>query len=216
MRPRRAGRCSMRELRPRSRCPCRRPARCGSRSSRPSARATASRASRRSDPRMRSNGCGMPTRPPCSRAAAIVSAAVMPGRMADREIGADEIAVGGLDLLADDDRQAGRRRVASGERAIDPIVVRDDQVRQAPRRGRSDDIARLRQAIEARGRMTVQVDERPVGGHRSARFPAASGRRCPQPARRTEFAVGRRRRRLDAATRIHPIANLRSVAPGTS
>ena len=38
--------------------------------------------SRRIEPRIRSNGWGRPTRPPCSRAAAMVSAADMPGGMA--------------------------------------------------------------------------------------------------------------------------------------
>ena len=40
------------------------------------------RASRSSDPRIRSNGCGIPTSPPCSRAAAIVSTADSPGGIA--------------------------------------------------------------------------------------------------------------------------------------
>ena len=41
-----------------------------------------SRASRSIELRCRSNGCGMPTRPPCARAAAIVSAAGRPGARA--------------------------------------------------------------------------------------------------------------------------------------
>ena len=42
-----------------------------------------------------------------------------------------QIAVGGLDFLADDDGQPVRRGVAGTQRPVDPVVVRDRQVRQA-------------------------------------------------------------------------------------
>ena len=68
--------------RTRARCPCPRDGRCASRPSRRAPATCAIAASRRIDPRMRSNGCGIPTSPPCSRAAAMVSAADMPGGIA--------------------------------------------------------------------------------------------------------------------------------------
>ena len=72
-----AGRLMFRRTPP-AHCHGRRAERCGPRPSRPAAR-DCHRASRRIDPRIRSNGCGIPTRPPCSRAAATVSAADSPG-----------------------------------------------------------------------------------------------------------------------------------------
>ena len=49
-----------------------------------------------------------------------------------------------LHLLADDHRQPGRRRVARRQRAIDPVVVGDDEVRQ-PASGRcTNDVRRVR------------------------------------------------------------------------
>ena len=51
------------------------------------------RASRNSDPRCESNGCGMPTRPPCSRTAAIASVGGQAGRHGTLQEEPDEIAV---------------------------------------------------------------------------------------------------------------------------
>ena len=56
--------------------------RCGPRPSRRAAASVDIRASMSSEPRRRSNGCGIPTRPPCSRTAATVSAADIPGATA--------------------------------------------------------------------------------------------------------------------------------------
>ena len=95
-----------------ARCRCRRAARCGPRPSRRAARAPpsprragATRAADRTD-------AGCRPEPPCSRAAAIVSTARQPGRDGPLEEDADEVAVGGLDLLADDDRQPVGRSLA--------------------------------------------------------------------------------------------------------
>ena len=91
--------------------------------------------SRDSDPRNVSNGCGIPTRPPCARAAAIVSTGDRPGGMASLEEEADEVAIGGLDLLADDDRQpVGRGACASRAPSIRSWSVMARWVR--PRCGR--------------------------------------------------------------------------------
>ena len=53
---------------------------------------------------------------------------------------ADQVAVERLDLLADDHRQPGRRQLASLERHVDPVVVRDRQVRQPAVARRLDDV----------------------------------------------------------------------------
>ena len=57
-----------------------------------------------------------------------------PGGTRSLEEDGDQVAVGRLDLLADDDRQPVRRGVAGAQRAVDPVVVRDREVRQAARR----------------------------------------------------------------------------------
>ena len=74
----------------------------------------------------------------------------------------DEIAVGRPALLADDHREPGRGCVAGTERAVDPIVVRDGEVGEAAAQGSPHDGARVGQAVEARRRVAVQVDEDPV------------------------------------------------------
>ena len=63
------------------RCRCRRAGRCGPRPSPRAPTSDAIVASFSSEPRIRSNGCGMPTRPPCARAAAIG----LGGRQAGRD-----------------------------------------------------------------------------------------------------------------------------------
>ncbi len=67
----------------------------------------------------------MPTRPPCSRTAAIVSSAGSPGGTGLVEEEGDQVAVGGLDLLAHDHVSPSGARVASLEGAVDPVVVGD-------------------------------------------------------------------------------------------
>ena len=144
-------------------------ARCGSRPSRRAARALghrrvragASRGTGRTD-------AGCPTRPPCSRTAAIVSTRRQPGR----------------DRRARGTRRSGRRRavltssptmtvspagagVARLERAIDPVVVGDREVGQpalAPRPGRR----RLRATAE-------RIEAAPTCGSGGRRTPGSCG-----------------------------------------
>jgi hypothetical protein len=81
------------------------------------------------------------------------------GRDRPLEEDGDEVAVGGPDLLADDDRQAVGRGLASPERTLDSIVIGDREVGQAAGRRSADDGLRRGQAVEARARVTVEVDE---------------------------------------------------------
>ena len=117
---------------------------------------------RPSEPRNRSNGWAMPTRPPCSRTAAIASAARQAGRDRLAQEHADQVAGLRPDLLADDDGQAGRlgrRAVTRLEGAVDPVVVGDREVRQAARRRGADDRRGRGQRVEARRGVAVQVEE---------------------------------------------------------
>jgi hypothetical protein len=95
----------------------------------------------------------------------------------------DQVTVAGLDLLADEDREARpiairrdglsvslERPITSLQGAVDPLVVGDREVRQAAGRGGADDGGGRRQRIEARGRVAVEVDE-------DARGPRARRRR---------------------------------------
>jgi hypothetical protein len=77
-----------------------------------------------------------------------------------RQEQADEVALVGLDLLADQDRQSRRSGFARLEGALDPVVVGDGEVGQ-PAGGRDPrDIGRPGERIEARGGVAVEVDER--------------------------------------------------------
>jgi hypothetical protein len=74
---------------------------------------------------------------------------------------ADQVAVGRLHLFADDDRQAGRGEVARPEGSVDPVVVGDREVGEAPRGGRPDDILLGGERVEACSGMAMQIDEGP-------------------------------------------------------
>ena len=76
------------------------------------------------------------------------------------QVGADEVAVAGLHLLADDDRQARRAQPRAPQGAVDAVMVGHDEVGQAAGRGGAHHVGRPGQAVEARGRVAVQVDER--------------------------------------------------------
>ncbi len=106
-------------------------------------------ASRSNDPRIRSNGCGIPTSPPCSRTAAIVSTADSPGGIAFSRKTQIRSPSRGLDLFPDDHRQPGRRELPSLERDVDPVVIRDRQMRQPAIMRSLDDVLGRRQRIEA-------------------------------------------------------------------
>jgi len=73
----------------------------------------------------------------------------------------DQVAVGRLDLLADDDRQFGRGGLASAEGAVDSIVVGDGQMRQTARNRRASHGCGIGNGIEARAGVAVQVDKGP-------------------------------------------------------
>jgi hypothetical protein len=64
------------------------------------------------------------------------------------QVQTDKVALGGADLLADDDRELGRSDLAGGERAVDALVVGDRQVGQAAADGRLDDRFGLGERIE--------------------------------------------------------------------
>ncbi len=147
-------------IRPLARCRRRPAGRCASRPSRRSRRSPPSRGSRSSDPRRRSNGCGSPDEATlrAGRRDRLGRRQARRDRLLQEE--ADEVAVAGPHLFADDDGQAGRRQRASLQRAVDPIVVGDRQVRQPPIGRRPHDGLRRRQAVEARPRMAMQIDER--------------------------------------------------------
>ena len=74
----------------------------------------------------------------------------------------DEVPVRRPDLLPDDDRQLRRRRIPRPQRPLDPVMIRDRQVRQPPRRRRLDHLPRIAQRIKRRIRMTVQIHEVPA------------------------------------------------------
>jgi hypothetical protein len=79
---------------------------------------------------------------------------------------ADEVAVPGADLLADQDRDAevlAARDVTRLKGALDPIVIRDREVGQATCRRGPDDRRRRGERIDAGGRVAVQVDEGNLG-----------------------------------------------------
>ena len=102
------------------------------------------------EPRNRSNGCGMPTSPPWARTCGdrLRGRQARAGSSRSRK-SAIRSPVGGPDLLADDDRQARRGRRGSSrasQGAIDPVVVRDGEVRQAARGGGPNDRRGRRQA----------------------------------------------------------------------
>ena len=139
--------------------------------------AASSRALARASPRNRSNGCGMPT------SAALLAGRARSSRRPAAPAGCarsrnahDQVAVGGLDLLADDDGQPVGRRVARPQRAVDPVVVRDRRgasghASTAARTTDRDRIAR-QASRSSRRRVAVQVDERavPDGQRRSPRL----------------------------------------------
>ena len=62
--------------------------------------------------------------------------------------GGDEVAGLGPHLLTDDDGQPCRRGVASSERTVDAVVIRDGKVGQPARHRRAHDFGRVREAIE--------------------------------------------------------------------
>ena len=123
------------------------------------------RSSRRSEPRNRSNGCGMPTRPPWARISAIVSAGGRPrgtGRSRNAPMRSPSR---GLALLADDHGQLRgepSRDLAGSDRAVDPVVVGDREVGQAARSGRPDD--RLRRGDASRRTPTCGRADRRSNG----------------------------------------------------
>src|SRR4051794_15218424 len=90
-----------------------------------------------------------------------------PGRIDRTEAGgesvlqvqADQVAIAGSDLLADDDAQLGRRKLARRERAIDALVVRDGEVGQTAIDGSLDHRLWFGQRIKGRRRVTVKVGE---------------------------------------------------------
>ena len=101
-------------------------------------------ASLSSDPRNRSNGCGMP-----DETALLANGGHGLGGRHPRRDGAlqergDQVPVGGPDLLPDDHGQPVRRRLTRRERPVDPVVIRDDDVGQAPFRRCPNDIRRPR------------------------------------------------------------------------
>jgi len=76
--------------------------------------------------------------------------------------------IGRPDLLAHDDRQAGRdvgRRGSAFERALDPVVVGDREMGHAASRGRADHGLWCSERIEARRGVAVEVNEGSAGGH---------------------------------------------------
>ena len=111
----------------------------------------------------------MPTSPPCSRTAAIVSAAGMPGRNGLSQENGDQVAVAGADLFPDEDREVVRRDISRPERAVDPVVVGDGEMCQAPSDGGGHDALRRGERVETRGRVAMEVHERPGRGHRPER-----------------------------------------------
>ena len=129
-------------------------ARCGSRRSRrargqPRPVAGVARAR---EPRKRSNGCGMPTRPP-SRGPRRSSRRPT-GRAATAARGTgDQVAVGGPDLLADDDRQVGRLAGATSRASSAPSIrswsVIARWVRPRRRRGRTSDAGLVSESNDA-------------------------------------------------------------------
>ena len=147
----------------RPRCHDRRAARCASRPSRPAARDSPSPHRAAATRAAESNGCGIPTRPPCSRAAAIVSTADSPGGIArsrNRQIRSPSSVLTSSPTIT---VKLGRRELPSLERDVDPVMVRDREMRQSPGVRRLDDVPRLGQAIEAAPRVAMQIRERP--GH---------------------------------------------------
>ena len=106
--------------------------------------------------------------------------------------GGDQVPVRRLDLLADDDRQPGRSGIARRERPVDPIVIRDHEMRQATGRSSLHHIRRARERVERSRRMAMQVDERaghsrgPVAGRTLSSSPSApsgaSGLRRQEPS----------------------------------
>ena len=92
-----------------------------------------------SEPRKRSNGWAIPTRPPWARISAIASAGGQVARNVPLEEHADQVAVAGPDFLADDHRQLGSGRpgdLAGREGTVDPVVIGDREVGQPARRPR--------------------------------------------------------------------------------
>jgi hypothetical protein len=84
------------------------------------------------------------------------------GRNRLMEEDADEVARLRANLLPDDDRHAGRLvrgSVTGFDRAVDPVVVGDRQVRQASSRGGAEDRGGRRERVEARRGVAVQVEE---------------------------------------------------------
>jgi hypothetical protein len=73
--------------------------------------------------------------------------------------GRDQVTGFGPDLLADDDREAVRRRVPSAERPVDAVMVRDREVGDPSGCRRPDDLRRVGQRVERRRRVAVEVDE---------------------------------------------------------
>ena len=114
---------------------------------------------------MRSNGCGIPTRPPCSRAASRWSRRrLSPGGMArsrkTQMRSPSAVLTSSPTMIV----RPVRRRVAGRERPVDPVVVGDRQVGQAARVGAARTTSpRLRQRVEGEASaVTVQIDERCV------------------------------------------------------
>ena len=105
----------------------------------------------------------MPTRPPCSRIAAIVSTAESPGGdLARRKMPSTSpsaVLISSPTMTVSSGGAASRARRA----AVDAIVVGHGQVRQAALGGGADDGVGIGQRIEAGAGVAVQVDERPPG-----------------------------------------------------
>src|ERR1035437_6741967 len=73
-----------------------------------------------------------------------------------------KIAVGGLDFLADDDRQPVGDRVTCSQRGVDAVVVGHGQMRQPARNGRSHDGLGSGERVETGTGVAVEIDERPA------------------------------------------------------
>ena len=140
-RPRPASRARPRR-RPPARCRARPAWRCALRSSRRAARsrpagrrATGIRGTSRRD-------AGCPTRPPCARAAAIVSTGVRPGGMASwrkTQMRSPSVVLTSSPTITVNPSGAAR---LGFEGAVDPVVVRDRDVGQPALGGQPDDVRR--------------------------------------------------------------------------
>ena len=86
---------------------------------------------------------------------------------------ADQVALESLDLLAHDYRQLGRGKIPGLERHVDPIMIRDREMREPPGVRRLDDVPRIRQAVEASPRVAMQIRKCPSHVRRVAPGPAS-------------------------------------------